>query len=135
MRKARLLLPWVAVLFIAAAMVGCGSTPSSYLQSVAISPSAASGSVQFVATGTRINGSKVSPVSALWWNSQPWTTNPTTAPAFTVDENGNAVCMSNPVIGGTFPVWATAPVNPNTAASQMGSMTPQVVGTATITCP
>jgi hypothetical protein len=115
-------------------MVACGGRPSTFLKSLTVSPTAADGQVQFRASGTRVNGSQLSSVAVLWWNSPPWTTNPTPL-GITIDENGNATCPTNPVITGRFPVWATAPVDPNTPVSQMTAMTPQVVGTAQLTCP
>jgi hypothetical protein len=135
MPRVQPLAPCLALFLLAALMVSCGSTPSDYLRSLAVTPTAATGHAQFTATGTRINGSTISSVPVLWWNTPPWTTNPTPSPAFTIDDNGNTVCISTPAIAGTFSIWATAPVNPNSPASQMTGKTPQVVAMAQLTCP
>jgi hypothetical protein len=70
MRRVQPLAPW-ALLFLIAAMVACGGRPSTFLKSLTVSPSAADGQVQFRASGTRVNGSRLSSVAVLWWNRPP----------------------------------------------------------------
>jgi len=127
----RIVLLWSALLSIALVLVACG-TNSSLLKSVTITPSTASGQAQFTAVGMRVNGSTVDPAAVLWWNSMPWSTLPTPPPGITIDTTGKATCLS---VAGTFTVWATAPTNQSSPLSQMTMSTPQVVGTAQITCP
>jgi len=115
---------------MAAGMLACGLN-SNRLKSLTVSPSMGLGNTQFTATGIRINGERVSPVSAIWWNIQPWTNLPITPPGFNIDSNGNAACLKV----GTFLVYATAPVNSHVPLSQMTSTTAQVVGSAQIICP
>jgi len=131
MIRVRPLVLWIVLLLMAAGMLACGLN-SSLLKSMAVSPSMSQGNTQFTATGIRVNGERVSPVSAIWWNIQPWTTFPTTPAGFQIDSNGNATCLS---VAGTFLVYATAPVNSHVPLSQMTSTTAQVLGTAQITCP
>jgi hypothetical protein len=131
MCRVRPLVLWIILLLMAAGMLACGLN-SSQLKSLTVSPSMAQGNTQFTAIGIRVNGERVSPVSALWWNIPPWTTIPTTPPGFQIDSNGNATCLS---LAGTFMVYAAAPVNSHVPLSQMTLTTAQVVGSAQITCP
>lgn len=131
MSRVRPLVLWIVLLLMAAGMLACGLN-SNLLKSLTVSPSMGQGNTHFTASGTRVNGGQVSAVSALWWNIQPWSTFPTPPPAFTIDSNGNATCLS---VAGTFLVYATAPADARVPLSQMTSSTAQVVGTAQITCP
>jgi hypothetical protein len=101
------------------------------LQSVSISPATASGQVQFAATGTYSDGSKVTPLTALWSDNNPWVQN-NIVPKISLDANGMASC---PTVAGTYSIWATAPVDPQIPLSQMGAATLEVHGTAQLTCP
>ena len=130
MCRVRPLVLWIILLLMAAGMLACGLN-SNRLKSLTVSPSMGLGNTQFTATGIRINGERVSPVSAIWWNIQPWTNLPITPPGFNIDSNGNAACLK----AGTFLVYATAPVNSHVPLSQMTSTTAQVVGSAQIICP
>lgn len=125
---------------LAAICLSCSS--SGGLKSVAITPATADaqaspgGQVQFTAMGTYPGQMQSVAVNALWWNSQPWviapTAAPTPTPAINIDSNGLATCTQ---LSGTFTVWATAPKNQSTPVSQMTKSTPQVTGTAQMTCP
>jgi hypothetical protein len=130
MRKLWFLFPCSVVLLIAFSMLACGSGSSNQLQSVSVSPATASGQAQFTATGTYSNGSKVAPLTALWSQNSPWSQG--VANEFSLDTNGKASCLA---LAGTFMIQATAPVDPHEPLSQMGPTTPQVYGTAQLTCP
>jgi len=135
MRKLRFLLPWTVVLLVACVLVACGIShgPSVRLQSVTISPATASSQGQFTATGFYSDGSKVTPLPALWFPIQPWYVPPMNpVRQMEVDETGSAVCGAVP---GTFAVVATAPVDPHLPLSKMDPNTPQVSGAAQLTCP
>ena len=130
MRKRWFLFPCSVVLLIAFFMPACGSGSSNQLQSVSVSPATATGQAQFTATGTYTNGSKVTPLTALWSQNSPWSQ--VIAKGFSLDANGKASCLT---LAGTFTVQATAPVDPHEPLSQMVPTTPQVFGTAQLTCP
>ena len=130
MRRLGFLFPCSVVLLIAFFMLACGSGSSNQLQSVSVSPATATGQAQFTATGTYTNGSKVTPLTALWSQNSPWSQ--VIAKDFALDANGKASCLT---VAGTFTIQATAPVDPHEPLSQMMPTTPQVYGTAQLTCP
>jgi hypothetical protein len=131
MRKVLLFLPRSILLLSIVILLSCGSS-NRELQSISVSPAAANGQAQFVATGTYTDGSKVSPLTALWSPGNPWVMSQLVPAAISVDAHGIASCLTR---SGTFTIDATAPVNPQIPVSQMGPTTPQVSGTAQITCP
>jgi len=129
-------------MLVAAALLGCGTgtshIPNGKRQfiSISISPVTAESQVQYTATGTYSDGTKISPLTALWSVGNPWVqpANPIATPS--VDATGLACCTdTNGTITGTFTIEATAPVDPHIPISQMGPTTPQVDGTAQLTCP
>jgi hypothetical protein len=124
---------YAVVLLIACVLVACGTShgPNGQLQSVSISPAAANGQAQFTATGSYTDGSKVTPLPALWFTIRPWYNAANPLQFFNLDATGKASCNG---ITGTFSVVATAPVDPRFPFSQMDSTTPQVSGTAHLTC-
>lgn len=131
----RLYLSFVVFLLVAAASVlGCGS--SRRLKSITITPANADaqnypgGQVQFTASGTYTDGSKVNPLGVVWWGGQPWTKMPW---IIQLDSNGLASCGS--AQPGTYSVLATAPLDPNVPLTQMNMSTPQLSATAQLTCP
>jgi hypothetical protein len=119
------------LLLVVASVLSCGANHGQ-LKSISISPAAATGQAQFTATGTYSDGSKVSSVPALWSEGNPWVSSDVAPVRIVVTQSGLASC--NPVVG-TFTVVATAPVDPHILVSQMGLTTPQVRGTAQLTCP
>jgi hypothetical protein len=131
----RFLLPWAVVLLVACVLAGCGASHGSnvQLQSISINPATASSQTQFTATGFYSDGSKVTPLPALWFPIRTWYNSATEVRWFNLDATGNASCDGN---GGTFNVVATAPVDPHFPLSQMNSSAPpQVSGMAQLTCP
>jgi hypothetical protein len=132
MRKLWFLFPGSVVLLIAFSMLACGSGGSSQLQSISLSPATASGQAQFTATGTYTNGSKVTPLPALWFPIRAWYNEANPVQWIDLDAIGKASCNG---ITGTFSVVATAPVDPHFPLSQMNSTSPQVSGMAQLTCP
>jgi hypothetical protein len=136
MRTVRLLLLWNGILLVAAGMVACSSisnhVPNVQLQSVTISPATANSQAQFTATGVYSDGSKVTPLPALWFPFKLWYVPPMNPVNWgSVDETGKASCG----VTGSFSVFATAPVDPHFPLSQMTPTTPQVFGTAQLSCP
>ena len=137
MQQPRPFFPYILLLVVALSMLGCGSGKSTHgqLQSISVAPATAdaqnfaNGQVQFTATGTYTDGSKVSPLTALWSQGSPWIK---TVDGIGLDSQGVASCLGAP---GTYPVGATAPVDPHMPLSQMTMTTPQVSGTAQLTCP
>jgi len=129
MTKVRFASSCSAVFLIAFSMLACGN--GNRLRSITISPATGNGHVQFIATGVYTDGSKVTPLPALWSEHNPWSLI-SVADEISVDSNGMASCVSVP---GTFPVEATAPSDPHFPLSKIGPTTPQVFGSATITCP
>lgn len=111
-------------------ILGCGT--AARLESISISPAAANGRTQFVATGTYTDGKTVSPLTVLWSNSDPWVSNNISPPSITIDATGNASCN---LAGSKNTVVATAPIDPSLPLSQMNPKTPQVRGTAVLNCP
>ncbi len=129
MRKLAFVFFGPAVLVLLTSVLSCGG--GKRLQSISISPTTANGQAQFVATGVYTDGSRVSPLPALWSEHNPWSMM-AVANEIGVGSDGTVSCMS---AAGTFPVTATAPTDPITPVSKMGPTTPQVFGSATITCP
>ena len=119
------------LIFVTASGVSCG-TSHGQLKSINISPGVAAGQAQFTATGTYADGHQVRPLDVFWSEGNPWVQNDTAPQELVVSQTGMASC--NPLVG-TFTIEATAPVNPYVPLSQMDMMTPQVHGTAQITCP
>jgi hypothetical protein len=133
MCEPRSLLSWIVVLLIACVLAGCGTgqSPNVRLQSVTINPATASSQAQFTATGTYTDGSKVTPLPALWFTIRPWYNAANPVQFFNLDKAGKASCNGN---AGTFSVAATAPADPHFPLSQMNSTTPQVSGMAQLIC-
>jgi hypothetical protein len=131
MRKLLLLLSCGSLLLAVLSVLSCGSNHGQ-LKSISISPAAATGQAQFTATGTFSDGSKVSSLAVLWSEGNPWVKSDVVPEAITVSPSGMASC--NPVVG-TFTVEAYAPVDPHVPVAQMNLTTPQVHGTARLTCP
>jgi hypothetical protein len=134
MRTVRLLLLWSVILLVASVLAACGSShsPSVRLQSVTISPATANSQAQFTATGIYSDGSKVTPLPALWFPRMLWDPELNPVQWINLDGTGRASCNGN---AGTFSVFATAPVDPKFPLSKMDSTTPQVFGTAQLSCP
>jgi len=134
MRKVWFLLPCSLLLLIAISIVACGNgNGNRQLQSITVSPASARSQAQFTATGKYTDGSTVSPLTALWSQDNPWIKAQIVPVEIVVDSTtGMASCGS---IAGTFTVDATAPVDPHFPVSQMQPTTPQVSGTAQLTCP
>ena len=130
MFKVRFLLA-CTLLVVAALNLSCAANHKQ-LKSITISPTTAAGQALFTATGTYSDGSKVTPLPVLWSEGNPWVTSEVVPEGIAVMGNGMASC--NPVVG-TFTVQGTAPVDPRMPVSQMTPMTPQVHGTARLTCP
>ena len=144
MRKLRFLVPLTVVFLVAFVLVACGTSPLSngqlqssssgqrQLQSVSISPVVADSQAQFTATGFYSDGSKVTPLPALWFPRMLWDPEANPVQWINLDETGKASCNGN---AGTFKVFATAPVDPEFPLSKMDTKTPQVFGTAQLICP
>jgi len=111
-------------------ILGCG-TPRR-LESISVSPIAANGQTQFVATGTYTDGTTVSPLTVLWSDNNPWVSSAISPPAITIDATGRASCNE---AGSKNTIVATAPVDPSLPISKMNPNTPQVHGTAVLNCP
>lgn len=131
MRKLWLLPSCSALLLVAALILSCGANHGP-LKSISITPAVAAGQAQFTATGMYLDGSKVSSLPVVWSEGNPWVKSEIVPEGITVSPSGMASC--NPVVG-TFTVEATAPVGPHVSLSQMDMTTPQVHGTAQLTCP
>lgn len=131
MRKLRFVLSRGLLLLAVASVFSCASGHRQ-LKSISVSPAVAAGQTQFTATGIYSDGSKVSTLAVLWSEGNPWVRNETLPEGIAVSSSGMASC--NPVVG-TFAVEATAPVDPHIPVSQMDLVTPQVHGTAQLTCP
>ena len=131
MRELRFLLPCGLLLLATVSILACGAGHGQ-LQSITISPPAANGQAQFTATGSYSNGSRVTPLPALWFTIRPWYNAANPVQFFNLDATGKASCNGN---AGTFTVVATAPVDPHFPLSQMNSTTPQVSGMAQLICP
>lgn len=133
----RKLYPSVKALLVVvsvASVLGCGS--SRKLKSIIINPATADaqqypgGQVQFTASGTYTDGSKVNPLPVKWSGGQPWTQMPW---IIQLDSNGLASCGN--AQSGVYNVFATAPLDPSSPVSQMNMSTPQLTATAQLTCP
>lgn len=130
MRKLRFVIA-LAILLLLASVLSCGSYHGQ-LKSITIAPAIAAGQAQFTATGTYSDGRKVHPLAVLWSEGNPWVKSDMLPEGIIVNENGMASC--NPVVG-TFTVEATAPIDSRVPVSQLEVITPQVRGTAQLTCP
>src|SRR5713101_6244028 len=126
---------WVAITLSLLAMLGCGN---SKLTSVNLTPTAAdaqnfpSGQVQFTATGTYSNSSKVVPLTNVTWciGSATGMCNGNIAAAAFVNGNGLAQCL--PGATGTATILAgSGGSRPNPDGSRQLT----VFGTAQLTCP
>jgi hypothetical protein len=131
---------WVVVGLSLLGMLGCGN---SKLTAVSLSPAVADaqnfpgGQVQFTATGTYSNGSKVVPLKNITWCIGTIGASPVAgmcvgniATAATVDSNGLAQCL--PGTTGIVTILAGSggkPANPD-AGFQLA-----VSGAAQLTCP
>jgi hypothetical protein len=134
MSKPGLLLPCVPLILIALVMLACSGNRQ--LQSSTIAPASAdamssNGEVQFTATGTYSDGSKVSPLTALWTINSPWVLTPVPV-GVSVDSTGLGQCTG---YVGTVTIFATAPADPGTPLAKMTMTTKQVSATAQLTCP
>jgi hypothetical protein len=122
-------------------LTACGgnnmtSTPSRQLQSITVTPAAAtaqntSRQVQFTAMGNF----NMAPMSAmpqvLWSIGNPFSGMPMPG-GITINQNGLASCST---FSGTVTIQATAPMDPAMPLMQMGMMTSNVAGMAQLTCP
>lgn len=131
MRKLWFVSSCFAILMIVVPLLACGGGANKRLRSIVVSPTTAIGQAQFVATGVYTDGSKLSPLPVLWSEHNPWSMI-SVADEIGVRSDGKVSCMS---AAGTFPVTASAPIDPLVPISKMGPTTPQVSGSATITCP
>jgi hypothetical protein len=129
-RELRFLFVCGLLLLATVSIPACGARPPQ-LQSISVSPAIVDGQVQFTATGYYTDGSKVTPLSALWFTIRPWYNAVNPVQFFNLDETGKASCNGN---AGTFSVVATAPIDPHYPLSQTNSATPQVSGMAQLTC-
>jgi len=129
----------VLLIFLAAIVIGCGSSAPRSLQTVSISPATAdahdftNGEVQFTATGYyNKTPMQVTQVHATWgacYQNQPTTD-------ITMTATGVAQC--SPSANGTYLVWAFAPDRSNGTCSAMnacGGGCGRLTGTALLTCP
>ncbi len=138
MSKFSIYLPLGLLLLIAAGLLACGS--NGRLQSLTITPATAdakdfpNGQVQFTASAVYSDGTHTKPAIALWTPGLPWALDPQVAwPAITLDGTGLASCGSaNPA---TYTIYATAPLDRHLPLSKMTMATPQLAGTAQLTCP
>lgn len=132
----KLYLSFIALLLMvaAASVLGCGS--SRRLKSITITPASADaqnfpgGQVQFTASGTYSDGSKVNPLSVVWSGGQPWSKMP-----WIIQLNSDGLASCGNAQSGTYSVFATAPLDVNVPLSQMNMSTPQLSTTAQLTCP
>jgi hypothetical protein len=134
MSKPGLLLPCVPLILIALMMLACSGNRQ--LQSITVAPASAdamnsNGEVQFTATGTYSDGSKVSPLTALWTINSPWVLTPVPI-GVSVDSAGLGQCTG---YVGTVTIFATAPADPGKPLAKMTMTTKQVSATAQLTCP
>jgi hypothetical protein len=135
MGRLRLLIPSLALTFLALALISCGSS-SKKLGSISITPAVAdakdfpNGQVKYTAAGTYSDGSQVKPLPVMWSAGPPWVA---TSWDVKVDGNGIATCGTSPA--GTYPVWAGAPTSVSTSVTMMNQSTPMVTATAQLTCP
>ena len=139
MRQLGLFLSCLPLLLVPIIMLSCGSNHRQ-LQSLTISPATAdaqnfpNGQVQFTATATYGDGTRVTAAAALWTPGPPWAlTAQIPWPALTLDGTGLASCGS--AGPGTYMIYATAPVDPHFPVSKLTMNTPQMSGTAQLTCP
>lgn len=109
MCKLRFVLSCSPLLLVVVSILSCGANYGQ-LKSISIGPAAALGQVQFTATGTYSDGSKVSSLPVLWSEGNPWVSSDSRASRHCGAQSGLASC--NPVVG-TFAVVATAPVDPH----------------------
>ena len=139
MSKLRFVPPCALLFLVAALMLACGLNHGLY-KSLTVTPATAdaqdfpNGQVQFTATATKINGTQVAPVPALWTPGPPWSLAPLMpSPAIQLSQTGLASCgAAGP---GTYMIAATAPIDPHSPLSTMAMNTPQVSGGAFLTCP
>jgi len=108
MRILRFVLHFALLLLFVSSVLSCGSTHGQ-LRSITITPASAAGVAQFTAIGAYSDGSKVSPLTVLWSEGNPWVTNDLVPEEIVITADGMASC--NPVVG-TFMVEATAPADP-----------------------
>jgi hypothetical protein len=135
MSTRRLLLPCVPLVLIALVMLAC-SSGNRQLQSITVAPASAdamnsNGEVQFTATGAYSDGSKVSPLTALWTINNPWVLTPVPG-GVSIDSAGLGKCTG---YVGTVTIFATAPADPGMPLAKMTMTTRQVSATAQLTCP
>lgn len=122
------------LLLLGFSLLACGSV--SQLESISISPAtataldSASGTVQFIATGTYTDRRMVSPLPAFWGEHAPWIEVPDRV-GVTLSSTGLAQCTT---FKGTLPIVAIAPKDPGTPLSMMTIGTPVVMGVAYLTC-
>ena len=115
-------------------LLGCGS--GTQLEIISISPASAtaldsaSGTVQFIATGTYTDRRIVSPLPVFWGEHAPWVEVPDRV-GVTLSSTGLAQCTT---FKGTLPIVAIAPKDPGTPLSMMTIGTPVVMGTSLLTC-
>lgn len=134
MRKLYVSLAAFLLVVTATSVVACGNTRK--LKSITIDPASAdarnfpTGQIQFTASGTYTDGSKINPLSVVWSGGQPWTLMPW---IIQLDSNGLASCGN--AQAGTYSVFATAPLDTSFPVSQMNMSTPQLTATAQLTCP
>ena len=112
------------------------STPSRQLQSIAVTPTAAtaqstSRQVQFTAMGSFNMAPMSGMVQVLWSIGNPFSAMPVPA-GITINQNGLASCST---FSGTVTIQATAPMDPGMPLMQMGMMTSNASGMAQLTCP
>ena len=130
----RVLLVQAPLLLLGVCLVGCGS--GTQLEIISISPGSAtaldsaSGTVQFVATGTYTDRRVVSPLPVFWGEHAPWVEVPARV-GVTLSSTGLAQCTT---FKGTLPIVAIAPKDPGTPLSMMTIGTPVVMGTSLLTC-
>ena len=134
MSNPKLLLLCVPFVVIALMMPACSGDRE--LQSITVAPASAdamnsNGEVQFTATGTYSDGSKVSPLTALWTINNPWVLTPLPV-GVGVDSAGLGQCTG---YVGAVTIFATAPADPGTPLAKMTMTTKQVSATAQLTCP
>lgn len=131
MRKFRFVLLCSILLLTAVLMLACG-TSNRQLQSIIVSPVAATSQAQFTATGIYTDGSKVTPLAVMWFpGPNPWSMGVAAEP-ITLDAQGMASCLT---FTGTYSVDAFAPVDPSVPISKIGPTIPLVRGEAQLTCP
>jgi hypothetical protein len=134
MEKFRFLLYFFALVLAVSLASSCGtssanpSAPTGQLQSITVSPTAADGQAQFVATGHYTNPPQTyTPQPAAWGACQQ--NEPTSDVSVTT--KGLAQCASGAV--GTYTVFAFVGTQCNVINACGGGCS--VVGTAQLTCP